>query len=285
MSSPSLPSPVPSRALSLKSPPGRPTYSICTVVTRPSEYAEMCASFAAHGFSPEDTEYLHIDNSQGNVADAFSAYNAFLTEAKSPYTILCHQDVLLLEDDRVRLDAIIAELHALDPRWGLFGNSGPKPDGKLATRITDPHLPNWNTGGPFPVRVVNLDENFIVVRRDANLAVSHDLEGFHLYGPDLCMIAEILGLHAYVVDFHLLHKSHGNKDETFFQSRLAFRRKYDRAFRSRWLQIPTLCPMFVSGTLPVSLAARALRKFGFWPRLNDPPPLPQDAAAAAHPGP
>ena len=54
-----------------------------------------------------------------------------------------------------------------------------------------------------------LDKNFLVVRRDANLAVSADLKGFHLHGTDICIVARLLGYTAYVVDFQLRHVSSG----------------------------------------------------------------------------
>ncbi len=234
----------------------------------------MCDSFLTHGFSLDDTEFLRVDNSEGNATDAYTAYNAFLLEAKNPYIILCHQDIELLDAGRGRLDQIITEMNVLDPRWGLLGNSGPREDGRLATRITDPVLSNVRFGGPLPARVVGLDENFIIVRRSANLALSHDLSGFHLYGPDLCLIADVLGISAYVVDFHLRHKSAGRKDESFGRSRVAFRSKYERAFRSRWLQLPTLAPVFITGSSTLGRAARALRKAGFWPRLNSKAAVP-----------
>ena len=62
---------------------------------------------------------------------------------------------------------------------------------------------------PLPQRVSGLDANFLVVRRDANLAASADLKGFHLCGTDICTVARFLGYTAYVVDFHLRHLSSG----------------------------------------------------------------------------
>jgi hypothetical protein len=260
------------RSLTLPKPAYPPTYSVCTLVTRPDEYREMCESFIARGFSPEDTEYLYVDNSAGTTADAYQAYNLFLTEAKSPYIILCHQDILLLEDGRQKLDSIIADLNSRDPGWGLLGNSGPQEDGRLVTRISDPYEKDRTLHGPFPAKVLNLDENFIVARRSANLSLSHNLSGFHLYGPDLCLIADILGVSAYVVDFHLLHKSGGSKDKTYYDVRRAFQNKYRHAFRSRWLQIPTLCAVYLTGSPARSFAARLLRRAGLFRRY--------DAAAA-----
>ena len=266
------------RELVIEKLPKRPTYSVCTLVSRPQEYRDMCQSFLTRGFSLDDTEFLRVDNSTENATDAYTAYNAFLLEARNPYIILCHQDIELIDDGRTRLDQIIAEMNVLDPKWGLLGNSGPREDGRLATRITDPVLSNVRFGGSLPARVVGLDENFIVVRRSANLALSHDLNGFHLYGPDLCLIADVLGVSAYVVDFHLRHRSAGRKDESFGQGRIAFRRKYERAFRSRWLQLPTLAPVFITGWPVLGMAARAFRKVGFWPRLRSKAAVPTSKA-------
>ncbi|HEY0896855.1 MAG TPA: hypothetical protein VGE15_09920, partial [Sphingobacteriaceae bacterium] len=65
-------------------------YSVCTLVTRLSEYYEMVGSFIEAGFSKDQCEYLYIDNSSENTYDAFGGLNRFLQEAKGKYIILCH---------------------------------------------------------------------------------------------------------------------------------------------------------------------------------------------------
>ncbi len=70
-------------------------YSICTFMTRHSQYNEMVESFVSHGFSYDDCEYLYIDNSQTNRIDAFAGINKFLTIARGIYIVFCHQDLLL----------------------------------------------------------------------------------------------------------------------------------------------------------------------------------------------
>lgn len=231
-------------------------FSICTLVTDRGEYAEMVESFRDGGFGGKDCEFLYLDNSDGNTFDAFDGYNLFLTRASGDRLILCHQDVLLLDHGRTDLEARLAELDRLDPAWALCGNAGGTADGKLAIRITDPHGADQSTG-TFPARAVALDENFIVVRRDSNLALSKDLGGFHLYGTDLCIVADMLGRTAYVIDFHLRHKSAGKTDSGFYAARRAAIAKYRRAFRSRWIR--TTCTTFLASGLPLLGGALSTR--------------------------
>lgn len=100
---PDASSPMPDHVRVLR-PDDRAAYAftICTLVSRPGQYAAMLQSFTAAGFGA-DCEYLAIDNVHGNVFDAFSGYNAFLTEARGEYVILAHQDLELAFDDRTVL--------------------------------------------------------------------------------------------------------------------------------------------------------------------------------------
>jgi len=50
----------------------------------------------------------------------------------------------------------------------------------LAIRISDPYGENQSSSSGA---CHALDENFIVVRRQANLSLSHDLSGFHFTVP------------------------------------------------------------------------------------------------------
>ena len=211
---------------------GNIRFSICTLVTSPEQYAEMTASFIQRGFGLSDCEYLYIDNSEENRFDAFAGYNLFLTIAQGDYIILCHQDVFLVDDDRLALERTLADLEERDPCWGACGNAGGISKSKLAIRISDRYGKDQRRGS-FPARVSALDENFIVARRDANLALSHDIQGFHLYGADLCIHAELLGRTCYVIDFHLLHTGRGTIDRSFYDIRRALVRKYASAFRHR----------------------------------------------------
>lgn len=240
----------------------RPLYafSICTLMTRPDQYAQMVQSYRNAGFG-EDCEYLCIDNSEENVYDAFNGYNTFLVEAQGEYIILTHQDVILCFDDRRHLEERLRELNELDPAWGVCGNSGGVALGENAVRISDPHGENCSIG-TFPQRVVSLDENFMVARRSANLCLSRDMTGYHMYGPDLCTMADIKGDHCYVIDFHLRHLSAGTLDASFRASADAFTRKYARAFRPRWVQT-SVTAVFLSGEAVRRTTALIGRALGF----------------------
>ena len=237
-------------------------YSFCTLVNDLDEYALMLDAFAAKGFTADDCEFLYIDNSRANRFDAFDGLNRMLARAAGRHVVLCHQDVLPIEDGRARLDELLEDLYRTDGQWGVCGNAGADARGDLVVRISDPWGADREAGGPFPRRVMSLDENFIVVRRDANLALSRDLGGYHWYGADLCIMAETLGWTSYVIDFHLAHRSGGNKDGQFFDARRRFRRKFNRAFRSRWHFVPTKEPVFVSGSAPMAWMRHVHHRIG-----------------------
>jgi hypothetical protein len=209
-------------------------FSICTLVTRREEYAEMLESFVQAGFDEESCEYLYLDNSIANEWDAFRAYNHFLNIAKGKYVIICHQDILLQYDKREMLESCIQSLDERDPMWAIAGNAGGVCLGVRAICITDPKGHYESKDLPQPVQ--SLDENFILMKASANLAVSGDLSGFHLYGTDLCQVARFLGYRAYVIPFNLYHKSQGHCDESFFQLREKMKHKYQWRMKDRFIQ-------------------------------------------------
>lgn len=216
-----------------------PLFSVCTLITDRAQYAAMRASFETHGFVASTAEFLHVDNSAGNNCDAFAGLRHLLDEAKGRYVILCHQDVRLLSDGASILAERLAELSALAPDWAVAGNAGAVEDGSLRIRISDPHGEDQSLG-PFPVQVESLDENFLVVRREAGLRPSAELNGFHLYGTDLCLQARRAGRTAWVVDFHLRHLSPGTVDAGFETSQARFERHWGELLRQR-LVIHTTC--------------------------------------------
>ncbi|KUO55574.1 MAG: hypothetical protein APF80_05440 [Alphaproteobacteria bacterium BRH_c36] len=241
-SSSDTPVTVPARSLS-DGAEGQLAYTIATLVNDTGQYDSMRASFAAGGFTPLDCEYLFVDNTGCKQTCAYDGLNRALLAARGRHVILCHQDIRLLPggDSRQELDARLTQLLGQDPDWAVAGNAGGLAPGRLSVRISDPHGRDQRVGD-FPVRVASLDENFVVVRRSANLAFSRNLAGFHFYATDLCLVADVLGWNTYVIDFHIEHLSPGTAGSRDFEARKEeFRAKWSKALRPRWIQ--TTCAL------------------------------------------
>lgn len=220
-------------------------YSVCTLFTKPQEYTEMLQSFLNAGFDCEYCEYLCIDNSAENTVEAFEGLNLFLRKARGEFIILCHQDILLHDADIRVLNQRIEEITELDPKWAVLGNAGGLDlhhRAKHLSRKTGQQLIEAN----LPLKAITLDENFMVVKNNANLSLSADLSGFHLYGTDLCLLANTLGYTNYVINFNILHKSGGTIDQEFHRVKVALIRKYRRAFRGRYI-CTTATRFYISG--------------------------------------
>jgi hypothetical protein len=212
-----------------------------------AEYLEMCSSFIDNGFTTDICEYLYVDNINQNTFEAYAGLNRFLREAKGKYTILCHQDILLKDHGIADLRARILEVGSRDPNWALLGNAGGTDLYHTPMRITYGDG-NESNQGRLPARVHSLDENFILVRKDTNVALSGDLQGFHLYGTDLCLIAECMGYNAYVIDFNLIHLSYGNADEYFHKLSEQLQIKYTHFFRGRYIRT-TITRFYLSSSM------------------------------------
>ncbi len=215
--------------------PDAKRFTIATLVNNRTHYDEMRQSFDDGGFKRSDCEYLFVDNTGPQQTCAYRGLDRLLSEAQGEYVILCHQDVRIVDDGRTELEARLDELNAADPAWAIAGNAGGISAGRLAIRITDPHGANRHVG-KLPAKVMSLDENLLIVKRSARLSFSRDLSGFHLYGADLCLVADVLGHTAYVIDFHLEHLSGGVKGASFAAMEDAFRDKWSHALRPRFLQ-------------------------------------------------
>ncbi len=220
-------------------------FSICTLVSKPVEYQGMLNSFIEAGFDSDLCEYLCVDNSESNTYDAFAGLNRFLRTAKGKYIIICHQDIVLHDHTINELNIRISEMDDIDTTWGILSNAGGINLKHVAMHLTQ------NSGNRLfekhlPLKACTVDENFILVKSEANLATSNNLNGFHMYGTDICLIADTLGFSSYIIDFNLTHKSNGNADESFYKLRKELINKYREAFRGRFMST-TITRFYISG--------------------------------------
>lgn len=223
------------------------TFSICTFVTRVDEYEGMKKSFLENGFLENDLEFLYFDNSEiNNNTDAFEGINYFLNHSVGRYIIICHQDIEVIDNQRKLLNHI-EEIEQIDANWSLLSNAGGYGPNKICYHVTYPKT-GLEKQGQFPTKISSADENFLLIKSEANLSISKNLSGFHFYGSDLCMISGLLGYSCWAISFNLLHKSRGTKDSSFWNCKKEFKIKYSTFFKSRWIQT-TSSPLYLSGNL------------------------------------
>ena len=211
-------------------------FCICTIVTNLQEYEMMKLSFQNQGFQ-NDCEYLIADNTNGNIFDGYKAIRRFLQESRATYTLIIHQDVRCI-DNISSLQKCLEALDAKDKKWGLCGNAGGVGYNTIIAHITNKGIRKTKN---LPSQVFSLDENFLVLKTSAQLAISDNIEGFHYYGTDLCIIADFLGYNSYVIPFMVEHFSIGNLKDLSLKKE-SFLKLYGIKLRSRFIQ--TTCDKF-----------------------------------------
>ena len=225
------------KVLSEKSPPKLYEFSLCTISNNPEEYEEMKNSFELCGFNA-NCEYLLADNSKGNLFNAYEAIRRFLLESNAEYILIVHQDVRCV-DDKEYLVKCLNHLSDIDPNWAVCGNGGAigYHQGIMYIDNNGVTIKSRN----LPAKVTSLDENFLIIKASSNITVSNNFSDFHLYGTDLCLIADILGYNCYVIPFMVKHLSHGNQEQLLKHVN-GFVKSYGRKLRSRYIQ--TTCTKF-----------------------------------------
>jgi len=224
-------------------------FSVCCLVTHPSEYTTLRNALKKQGFDESNCEFLVCDNSSGNKVTAYEAVRAFLAEARGQYVLIVHQDTLPLESAGKLLQSL-ASLEKADPRWGVVGNAGRSMDGSpvLALSVDG----ETQRPGALFTKVAAVDENMMLVRNGKGITVSSDLDGFHFYAFDLCSVAARLGYNSYVVDHLWRHDSRGVVDESFFDAKKRVEDKMRAYHRDQ--PLPTTCTALCWDRLPLARA-------------------------------
>jgi hypothetical protein len=221
-----------------------PAFSVCALVQSQDRYDRLVASFHRLGFTADTAEFLAADNRAGNRFDGYSWQAPLLARARGRYVIFCHDDIELIEDGHNALLALLDDLTLRDATWLLAGVAGgrfrPETQSRLmlSFHISDIYGADRRRG-TMPCRAESLDECFILMRRSRPVLPSLDLTGFHFYGPDLCLQAELQGGSAWVIDFHLRHHGRGTKGPSFIECRDRFVDRYRGIFPGRTLHCTT----------------------------------------------
>jgi len=214
-------------------------FSICVLASNNAELETVINSAYQAGFDDRNTEYLYINNIEKNKYNAFDGLNKFLNKAQGTYIILVHQDVEFKFDNVNVLIDRINEMNTFDPKWAILGNAGYSFNNinRQYTRITDPGHIDQNDG-PFPAKVSCIDEDIMIVKNELNLMFSKNIGHFHLYGADLCLQAMMQGYNSYVIDFHVLHRSGGYPNKSFYDTKDRLITQYQNALTMKFFRTP-----------------------------------------------
>jgi hypothetical protein len=218
-----------------------PVFSVVTLLRNELSYRRMLRSFRDYGFTAENTEFIAIDNRVTNLTDGFQGARLALSQAAGRYLIFCHDDVELLQDSFDDLCQRLVALEELDPGWMVAGMAGgvyrqqvaQAGRSQVASRLSDRWGAGRRVGRPFPRRVESLDEMFLLMPRLRAPQASVDLSGFHFFGTDLCLQAELAGGSAYVIDFHLFHHGTAHKGPDYWDQKARIEAKYRPYFPGR----------------------------------------------------
>ena len=139
---------------------------------------------------------------------AATAYNAGLDKCAGDVVVFAHQDVFLPSGWSKKLLQVVSRLTERDSKWGVAGVYGVTHCGNGIGYVYSTGLRRF-VGRPFaePSLARSLDEVVLILRRSSGLRFDEDLPGFHLYGTDICLEAEALGMRNYVVPCFILHNS------------------------------------------------------------------------------
>lgn len=207
------------------------TFHICTVANKREQYEQMKKSFVAAGFDDTNCRYTVFDNTTGNHHEPYRTFDLISRETQEPYIIFCHQDVVMNQgpgfDD---LQRVIEDMNNRHPKWAVLGNAGVCERMLVVRRLTDPYG-SETEADVLPKQVISIDENFMVIKTSVRLQTSPPLNGFHFYGPDICLHAMRKGYKCFVIDFHLTHLSSGNYDDEFYRIRREFQSYWQKRFR------------------------------------------------------
>jgi hypothetical protein len=254
-----------------------PAFEICTFVRDDAQYAAMRSSFVGAGFTAELATFTRLDDrgTAGLSREPFAAITLLGGADDPPFAILCHQDVRLDQGyGASELISRLEQLDALDPAWTVAGNAGGALDMRVVRRLVDPI--GGSTAGPFPVRVASLDENFLVLNRIRAPSCSGGLDGFHLYGTDVCLNALAAGGSAYVIDFPLTHLSGGAIDSSYYEIRQRFLEVWNPRHRFLYLRTPNEL-LFISRSKLLRRVFGSSRGLS-WARAALPPVVLDDAS-------
>jgi glycosyl transferase family 2 len=200
--------------------------------------ADAYQRWVAASLQGSDCERIAIDNA-GNTWSASQALNMGWERARGDLLVFCHQDV---EFPPGWIDTMREQIGRIDRvsggNWGIAGTFG-RSGRRFLGHVDDLHGKR-REGEELPAPVETLDEHCLIARRALPLRFDESLDGYHLYGVDICLQALALGMANYAIDACVRHLGRGEKDVEYYRLRNQLERKWRRRrFTSAaWHRVP-----------------------------------------------
>lgn len=217
---------------------------------------------------------------QRGYTSAARAYNGAIDRAQTDLLVLAHQDVYLPEGWIAAVQKAVESLSEKDPDWALAGVWGGTAIGKFTGHLYCAGLMRV-LGQPLaePVEVTSLDELLLILRKSSGVRFDEGLQGFHMYGTDICLEARARRLKSYAISAFCVHNTNGYRmlPWDFWKAYLFMRRKWKAE-----LPIATSCTRITLGCWPAlwwnadRAAHLLLRQHHTGRRVPDPKPLYAD---------
>jgi len=140
-------------------------------------------------------------------ASAGAAYNDAISTATNDIIVCMHQDIYLPDGWDEILTKSVVSLEKSGEKWGVLGCFGISLEGAPVGHVYSNGLKRELGSPQPPARVQSLDEIVLVVRKSSGLQFDEMLPHFHLYGTDICLESQRMGLRNYAVSNFCIHNS------------------------------------------------------------------------------
>ena len=204
---------------------------IVAAVNQPQVLAENLLS------SPGVTNVVQ----QRGYSSVSKAFNAALENISDAHIVaFIHQDVYLPEGWLGQLRDQIALIEEVDLEWAVLGVWARLSDGRFSGRMWCSAARREFVGSvAAPTVVQSIDEIVIILNLKHGLRFDAEFPGFHMYGTDIVMEAQRLGLRSYSIEAPVVHNTKYKPniyDPAYFRAYNFVRRKWHS-----YLPIYTCC--------------------------------------------
>lgn len=146
----------------------------------------------------------------GNPYSAAEALNVGLDKSRGDIVVFCHQDVIYYEDWVDMFFERVAEIESHNHKWGVLGTAGiTKRDDTVGVVHSVKGGLQWQPNKRARTyEVQTVDEHCMAIKRSSGLRFDHvTFNGFHFYGPDICLLALSRGFKNFGILCPLVHDS------------------------------------------------------------------------------